>query len=87
VITNGTNALKANVNKVVSNAQAVVDAAKSDFPNETKAITAAVDSLQSTIKHLESGASPTLVAQAASNVATLATSVKNFASSASGKCG
>jgi hypothetical protein len=87
VVKNGTNALKANVDKIVNNAHAVVDAAKSDFPNETKAITSAIDSLQSTVKQLETGASPTLVAQAAGNVAALTTSVKNFASSASSKCG
>ena len=87
VVKNGTNALKANVDKIVNNAHAVVNAAKSDFPNETKAITSAIDSLQSTVKQLETGPSPTLVAQAAGNVAALTTSVKNFASSASSKCG
>lgn len=87
VIKNGTNALKTNVDKVVSDAQAVVNAAKSDFPNETKAITTAADSLQATVKQLQSSASPTLVVQAAGNVASLGTAVKNFSSTASSKCG
>ncbi len=86
VIKNGTNALKANVDKVVSNAHAVVNAAKKDFPTETGAITTAIDSLQTTVNQLEKGASPTVVVQAATNVAALATSVKNFSSAASSKC-
>jgi esterase/lipase len=87
VIKNGTNALKTNVDKVVNNAHAVVNAAKKDFPAETGAITTAIDSLQTTVNQLEKGTSPTLVVQAASNVASLATSVKNFSSTASTKCG
>jgi hypothetical protein len=87
VVGNGVNALTANIDKVVNNAHAVVDSAKSDFPTETQAITAAVDSLQTTVKQLQSGASATLALQAASNVSALATSVKNFSSATSSKCG
>lgn len=87
VIKNGTSALKANVDKVVTNAQAVVDSAKKDFPNETGAITTAVDSLKTTVSDLQKNATPALVVQAAGNVASLGTAVKNFSSSASSKCG
>jgi FtsZ-interacting cell division protein ZipA len=87
VIKNGTNALKGNVDKVVSNAQAVVDAAKKDFPNESTAITTAVDSLKTTVSQLQQNQSAALVVQAAGNVASLGSAVKNFASSASSKCG
>ncbi|MGZ4168016.1 MAG: hypothetical protein ACXVR1_02305 [Solirubrobacteraceae bacterium] len=87
VIKNGTSALKANVDKVVTNAHAVVDSAKKDFPNETGAITTAVDSLKTTASELQKNATPALVVQAAGNVASLGTAVKNFSSSASSKCG
>jgi protein-disulfide isomerase-like protein with CxxC motif len=87
VIKNGTSALKTNVNKVVSDAQAIVDAAKKDFPNETAAITTAVDSLKTTVNQLKQNASPTLVVQAAGNVASVGSAVKSFSSSASSKCG
>jgi protein-disulfide isomerase-like protein with CxxC motif len=86
LVKNGTSALKTNVDKVVSNAHAVVNAAKKDFPTETGAIKTAIDSLQTTVNQLEKGASPTLVVQTAGNVASLATSVKNFSSAASSKC-
>jgi hypothetical protein len=86
VIKNGTSALTANVNKVVNDAHAVVDAAKSDFPNETNAITTAVDSLQTTASQLQKSASPTLVVQAASQVASLGTAVTSFSSATSPKC-
>jgi signal transduction protein with GAF and PtsI domain len=87
VIKNGTSALKTNVDKVVSNAQAVVDAAKKDFPNETTAITTAVDSLKTTVNQLQQNASPAVVVQAAGNVASVGSAVKSFSSSASSKCG
>jgi len=87
VIKNGTSALQSNVNKVVTNAHAVVDAAKQDFPNETSAITTAVDSLKTTVGQLQQNASPTLVVQAAGNVASVGSAVKSFSSSASSKCG
>ena len=87
VIKNGTSALKTNVNKVVTNAHSVVDSAKQDFPSETSAITTAVNSLKTTVNQLQQNASPTLVVQAAGNVASVGSAVKNFASSASSKCG
>lgn len=87
VIKNGTNALKANVDKVVNNAHAVVSSAKQDFPNETSAITTAVDTLKTTVGQLQQSASPALVVQAAGNVASLGSAVKSFSSSASSKCG
>jgi FtsZ-interacting cell division protein ZipA len=87
VIKNGTNALKTSVDKVVTNAQSVVDAAKKDFPNETTAITTAADSLKTTVNQLQQSQSAALVVQAAGNVASLGSAVKNFASSASSKCG
>jgi hypothetical protein len=87
VIKNGTNALKANVDKVVNNAHAVVNSAKKDFPSETSAITTAADSLKTTVNQLEQNKSAALVVQAAGNVASLGSAVKSFSSSASSKCG
>jgi hypothetical protein len=87
VIGNGVNALKANINKVADNANAVVSAAKSDFPNETKAISSSVDSLKTSVSQLQNGASASVLAQTAGNVSALATSVKNFSSATSSKCG
>jgi predicted PurR-regulated permease PerM len=87
VIGNGVNALKANINKVADNANAVVSAAKSDFPNESKAISSSVDSLKTSVSQLQNGASASVLAQTAGNVSALATSVKNFSSASSSKCG
>ena len=87
VIKNGNNALKSAADTVVKNAHAVVDSAKSDFPNETAAIKSSVDALQTTVNDLKNNASPALVAQAIGNAASVSTAVKNFSSSASSKCG
>jgi protein-disulfide isomerase-like protein with CxxC motif len=86
VVQHGTDALKTNVNKAVNNAHAVVDAAKHDFPTETTAITDAANSLKTTVNQLGQNASPTLVVQAAGNVASLGSAVRTFSSSASSKC-
>ncbi len=86
VIKNGTNALKSAADTVVKNAHQVVDSAKSDFPDETAAITSSVDALQTTVKDIQQGVTPALVAQAVANTASVSTAVKNFSSSASSKC-
>ncbi len=86
IIKNGTNGLKTATDTVVKNANAVVDAAKHDFPNETAAITSSVDALQKTAKDLQQNATPAMAAQAVGNVGSVVTAVKNFASSASSKC-
>lgn len=87
VIKNGTSALKSAADTVVKDAHQVVDSAKSDFPDETAAITSSVDALQTTVKDIQGGVTPALVAQAVGNAASVSTAVKNFSSSASSKCG
>lgn len=87
VVKNGTNALKSAADTVVKDAKQVVDSAKHDFPNETAAITSSVDALQSTVTQLQNGATPALLTQAVANAVSVTTAVKNFASSASPKCG
>jgi hypothetical protein len=87
VVANGTNALKSAFSKVQDNAAAAVNAAKSDFPNETAAMKSSVDTLSNTVKQLKSSPSAATAAQLPSQVSAVVTSVQNFTKAASSKCG
>jgi len=87
VVQNGTNALKSALTKVEDDAKAVVSGAKSDFPNETSALESSVNALATSAKALASNPSAAAVSQTVSDVSAVSTSVKNFSSAASSKCG
>jgi phage-related protein len=86
VIANGTNALKSAFSKVQDNANAAVNAAKSDFPNETTAVKSAVDALSSTVQQVSSSPSAATIAQLPGQVSALVTAVQNLTKAASSKC-
>jgi hypothetical protein len=87
VIKNGTSGLQSALTKVENNAKSVVDAAKSDFPNETNAVKSSVDSLSSSIKQLGSSATPAAIAQVGVQASAVVTAVKDLVSATSSKCG
>jgi len=86
VVANGTNALKSAFSEVQDNATAAVNAAKSDFPTETAAVTNSVDALSNTVKQATSSPSAATVAQLPGEVSAVVTSVQNFVKAASSKC-
>jgi hypothetical protein len=86
VVQNGTSALKSALTKVQDDAKAVVNGAKSDFPNETSALSSSVTALAGSAKTLGSNPSAAAVAQTVSDASAVATAVKNFASASSSKC-
>jgi hypothetical protein len=86
VIANGTNALKSAFSKVQDSANAAVDAAKSDFPNETAAVKNAVNALSNTVQQVSSSPSAATVAQLPVEVSALVTAVQNFTKVTSSKC-
>jgi hypothetical protein len=86
VVANGTNALKSAFSKVQGNVNAAVNAAKSDFPNETAAMKNSVDTLSNTVKQLTSSPSAATAAQLPGQVSAVVTSVQNFTKAASSKC-
>jgi hypothetical protein len=86
VIANGTNALKSAFNKVQDNANAAVNAAKSDFPNETAALKSSVDALSNTVQQATSSPSAATIAQLPGQVSAVVTAVQNFTKAASSKC-
>lgn len=82
----GTNALKQQLQKVQSDAKALVASAKGDFPNQTQAVSSAVSSLETTAKQLPSSPSVSQIASLASGAASVATSLKSFTQAAASKC-
>ncbi len=85
-VSSGISGLEAQLEKIKSNAQALVNAAKSDFPNQTSAIKTSVDSLASAVKALAKNPSPGQIAGLANDATSLENSVKSFMSATSSKC-
>ena len=82
----GTSALKAQLEKVQSDAKALVSSAKSDFPSQTDAISSSVNSLEISAKQLPASPSVGQIAALASSAASVATAVKDFTSATASKC-
>ena len=86
VVQNGLSSLQSAVTKVENDAKAVLDSAKSDFPNETNALKSSINSLTSSVKQLTSSPSVSQVASLAANVGAVVTAANNFKSATSSKC-
>lgn len=82
----GVSGLKAQLQKIQSDATAVVNSAKGDFPNETSAITSSVDALKTSLAALPSSPSAAQVATVTQDAASVVSSVKNFVDASNSKC-
>ena len=79
-------ALKSQVNAISSAATALVNSAKSDFPNETSAIKSSVDALKTEVQNLSSNPSAAQIAKITTEAAAVLSSVTSFMTATSGKC-
>jgi hypothetical protein len=87
VVQGGTNALTSALSSVESNATAVVNSAKSDFPDQTTAITSSIDALKKSVQSLASSpAQPAVIAQLPGQVSAVVKSIQDFSSATSSKC-
>jgi hypothetical protein len=82
----GVSGLKSQVEKIQSDASAVVSSAKSDFPSETSAITTSVDALKSSVAGLTSSPSAAQIATVTKDAANVVSSVKSFMDASNSKC-
>ena len=87
VVKNGTNAIKAQVAQVQSNATAAVNAVKSEFAPEAAAVESSVNALSATVKQLASSPSAAQLKQLPVEASAVSKAVKNFASATAPKCG
>jgi hypothetical protein len=83
----GISGLKAQLTQIESDATALVNSAKSDFPNETSAISSSVGALKNSVTALPSSPSAAQVATVTKDAANVVSSVKNFTDATSSQCG
>jgi len=87
VVQGGTNALTSALSSVQSNANAVVSSAKSDFPDQTSAITSSIDALKKSAQSLASSPTqPAVIAQVPGQISAVVKSIQDFSSATSSKC-
>jgi hypothetical protein len=87
VVSGGTNALTSALSSVQSNASAVVDSAKGDFPDQTAAISSSIDALKKSAQSLASSPTqPAVIAQIPGQVSAVVTSIQSFSDATKSKC-
>jgi hypothetical protein len=82
----GVSALQSQLQKVASDARALAASAKSDFPDETSAITSSVSKLSTALAALSSSPSPQQLLAVASDVSGVTSAFKSFSSATSSDC-
>ena len=78
--------LQTDVEKVQSDADAIVSSAKEDFPNETSALKSSVSSLSTTINELPSSPTAQELAALAPDINSVVTAAKDLDSATSSAC-
>ena len=87
IVQGGTSALTSALSKVQSDASAVVNSAKSDFPDQTSAITSSIDALKKSAQSLASSPTqPAVSAQVPAQISAVVKSVQDFSSATKSKC-
>ncbi len=82
----GVSGLQTQLQKIQSDASALVNSAKGDFPSETSAIQSSVDQFTSAVKGLSSSQTPAQIGKVASAASNVVSSVNSFLSASSSKC-
>ena len=83
----GISGLKSQLTQIESNATALVNSAKSDFPSQTSAISSSVSALKNSVTALPSNPSATQIATVAKDASNVVSSVKSFTDATSSQCG
>jgi len=79
--------LLSQVTTIKSDATALVNAAKTDFPSQTSAIKTSVDTLATAVNALPSSPSASQIASLAVDVASVVSTIKGFSDATSSTCG
>ncbi len=83
----GISGLKAQLTRIHSEATALVNSAKSDFPSQTSAISSSVNALKNAVAALPSNPSAAQIATVTKDAANVVSSVKSFTDATSSQCG
>ena len=82
----GISGLKSQITQIQSDTTALVNSAKSDFPNETSAISSSVSALKNSLAALPSSPSVAQIATVTKDAASVVSSVKSFSNATSSQC-
>jgi hypothetical protein len=82
----GISQLKSQLTQIESNAAALVNSAKSDFPDQTSAISSSVSALKSSVAALPSSPTAAQLVTVTKDAANVVSSVKNFYDATSSQC-
>jgi hypothetical protein len=82
----GISGLKSQITQIQGDATTLVNSAKSDFPDQTGAITSSVSTLKNSLSALPTSPSAAQIATVTKNAASVVSSVKNFTDASSSKC-
>ena len=85
-LSSGVSGLEAQAKKIESDANSLVNAAKSDFPSETSALKTSVDGLANSLKGLPSSPSAAQIAAVGASASSVVNSVKGFVDTTKSKC-
>jgi hypothetical protein len=86
-VSGGISALQSQVTMIQANATTLVNSAKSDFPNQTSAITSSVDALKNSVTALAADRTAANIATVTKDAANVGNSVKSFNDATSSQCG
>ena len=78
--------LQSQFTTIKSNATALVNSAKSDFPDETSAIQSSVDTLDSAVNALPSSPTPAQIVTIAGDASAVVTAVNGFSDATASQC-
>ena len=82
----GISGLTSQVKTIQSDATALVNSAKGDFPSQTSAITSSVNTLKSSVATLSSSPSAAQISTVTKDAASVVSSVSSFMTASSSKC-
>ena len=85
-VSGGLSGVQAQLQKIQSDATALVNSAKSDFPTETSAITSSVNAFKNAVKALPSSPSAGQIATVVSDASNVVSSVTSFVNASKDKC-
>ncbi len=85
-LSGGVSGVESQLKTIESDANALVDSARSDFPSQTSAIESSVNALASGVKALPSSPSATQVAVIAADATGVVSSVKSFSEATKSEC-
>jgi len=86
-LSGGISGVKSHLSQIQSDATALVNSAKSDFPSETSAITSSVNALKNSVTGLPSSPTAAQIATVTKDAANVVSSVKSFTNATSSQCG